>query len=913
LQYSLDNAAYDGDTILLLHDNTNEDFLLEFNETVSIPLNNLVIKSRDGYQGYNIKAANHLDALFDFKRNDSKIRLIGIEFSDVTFLEVNDKNITVELIKSEIKNSQKPIMSFAGTNDTSNTRVFITDSLVIVNGPIINHTSDNDELSLYIKDSQITRGIVSSTTTTSSFDMTLKNVLYNVYQEEKSGEEEEEEMIKIIKNTTLNKAQIHLYNLTITGNFNTTNFLNCSGCELNGTGIHFQNTTIGLAFALYETSATIDLIELEYTTTNKGFIYLDQTNLHLNTFNGHDKNSFYFVPVIDANETTRLHINELRLTDSDSFRSQLVRVVKSDVNLTLATVKRCNFTKSEVLRDAADGVFRVSDLHISNSFCHQAILVSWKEPVHNTSGTMIVEKCKLVNNTGDSTFIGVVDAKRFEIHNAVIKGNNVENIFFMQHNRATKFENLKITENTFEKCFELKQSNIDINGVNITYNKAKKHGKALLYENDDGKNFTISIQNFYSTIINHDEYDHVGAIFSIDITESSLTLKNVLIDVKDMAYQQIKGVHLKFKTLNTRVKPALEIFCPTNYNPSHVKHLLSEFYTFSIDCLSCPRGSYSMERGYENIKRIDNEGFDTIEWKNGNRTYLHQDTPLIRKCRDCPAGGNCTGHGIIKSLGNYYGGLHDKQIEFSPCPNSYCCTNFGQLCVNYTSCNYNRRGTLCGICDHGYYESYFSPKCIAKTKCTSGNQERFWVIFTMTALILTLVICTTKDFAIVTAYLLNHLRIKLYRVLQKLLKSKGHDLPIISNGIDLSSFVVYNNQVVINGCMQKGPRPRKFIFSAVMQILLSFFQIVSLISLKTGSTENRTLTKVINLFNLQIAVKEAEELCPSPRFTVIWKHFTKNVLFIVTMLLFLKLSAVLNGSGTRTFHCLQLCRFTVLK
>ena len=588
----------DDHKVLLLHDNEHEDFVLEFNETIDIPFKSLVIKSLSGYQT-KINATQNLETLFNFNQNNVEIRLVGITFSEATFFKINDKNITVDLVKCKIINSQKPIITFVGTNETSTTKLTITESSINVNGPIFNHTSDNDEIILRIKDSQITGGTISSTTT-SPFNMRLENVLYKIHQK---GDEEEDEMIKIVKNTT-NKAQVLLHNLTITGNLNTTNFLNCTGCELKGTRIHFKNTTMGRGFTLFDSNGIIDEIELERTNTMNGVMYLDNSNIHLKTFNGHNQNRFSFVPVIDANQTTMLHIEKLRLVDSDSFRSQLVRVVKSEVNVISVTVQRCNFTLSEVLRDAADGVFRVEDLHISDSFCHQAILVSWKLPIHNTTGIMIVEKVTLTNNTGDSTFIGVVDAERFEFRNGVIKGNNVENIFFMQRNLATKFENLTITENTFEKCFELKQLNIDINGVDITYNKAKKHGKALLYENDDGKNFTINIQNFHSTIINHDEYDHWGAIFSIDITESSLTLENVTIDVKDMSHQQIKGVHLKFKTLNTRVKPALEITCPTNYNPNHIEHLLSEFYTFTIDCLPCPRGSYSMERGFEDIIKI---------------------------------------------------------------------------------------------------------------------------------------------------------------------------------------------------------------------------------------------------------------------------------------------------------------------
>ena len=63
---------------------------------------------------------------------------------------------------------------------------------------------------------------------------------------------------------------------------------------------------------------------------------------------------------------------------------------------------------------------------------------------------------------------------------------------------------------------------------------------------------------------------------------------------------------------------------------------------------------------------------------------------------------------------------------FLPCPPGYCCSNLGQPCTNITSCNYNRRGILCGACMDGFFESYFSTDCVAVSKCTQTNRHQFW-------------------------------------------------------------------------------------------------------------------------------------------------------------------------------------------
>jgi len=885
LQYSLDNAAQDGDTIRLVQTTNDDGNLLEINKTINIVHSSLTIEALANSR-LTIQAANHLNVLFNFKKNFSRIRFKRIVFSNATFFTVTNKTVDLTLHQCTFKSMQKPFVQFVGSNQTSSTSIYIDDSTIDVIGSILNHTttSNNDELFVQIRDSRITGGTITSSSVTSPFDMIMQNVFYDIQQ---SDEDNIEKILINIIAMKHREARITLDKVLVQVNMSTTDFLHCNRCNLTITNISFVNTTINRGFHLERTlgSHQINQIRLESASVKSGFMYLEGSTLGINEIILELNTSIGYDSILNVTQDSNATINSVKVSDVKSKSGQLIAVwYNSNADVKSIDIRRSNFSGSEVLRTGAASQLIVHKIHMSNSHCHQAVLIAGIKH-YNTSGRTILNDFEFLNNTAVSTLIGVVDAELFYIRNTKIIGNSYENTFFIERSTA-QFIDLHIQDNTYEKCFELKKSDIDINGVDISYNKAKKEGKALLYENDDGKRFTINIQNFHSTIINHREYDHKGAIFSIDITDSSLTLVNVTLDVKDMLHQQVKGVHLKFKTLNTLVKPALTITCPSNYNISQNPQLLSGFFTYSIDCVSCPRGSYAINGSSEKILHIDNEGFDVEHWKNDGRTFLHHNTTKIQQCWGCPPGGNCTQG--IKSLGNYYGELKGEKVEFSPCPNSYCCSNLGKPCVNYTSCNHHRRGILCGTCDYGYYESYFSSKCISDKKCTVGNQERFWVIFIATALILTIAICITKDFAIISVHILNDVRLKIAKLMQKLTRSQTKE---ISKEIDFSQFV-YKNQVVINGCMILEQQPRRFIFSAVLQIMLSFFQIVSLISLNSGSAENQTLRRVINLFNLQIAVKEAEELCPSPRFTVIWKYFTKNVLFVVTMVLFLFFSAI---------------------
>ena len=181
----------------------------------------------------------------------------------------------------------------------------------------------------------------------------------------------------------------------------------------------------------------------------------------------------------------------------------------------------------------------------------------------------------------------------------------------------------------------------------------------------------------------------------------------------------------------------------------------------------------------------------------------------------------------------------------------------------------------------GYYESYFSPKCINNNICTPESQQKFWVIYIFTAFLITIAIFATKDVVLILVAIMMYIQKRWLKVKRKMSRDGIKHFP------KHASCIMYQNQRVVNDCLLSEEKPRRFIFSAVLQITLSFFQIVSLLTLKNHAEENKTMTRIIDLFNLQIAVKEAEEICPFQSINIIWISFIKNLLFIATMLTFL--------------------------
>ena len=122
----------------------------------------------------------------------------------------------------------------------------------------------------------------------------------------------------------------------------------------------------------------------------------------------------------------------------------------------------------------------------------------------------------------------------------------------------------------------------------------------------------------------------------------------------------------------------------------------NKFFVLSVSCLFCPSNSYSLY-----ASQLDVISPNEFVEKNTN-------------CYHCPLGGICE-KGKVRAAKNFWGYLSGKQVHFITCPFGYCC--FNKECVNYSSCHTGRTGTLCGQCQKGLNETFFTSDCLPPEKC----------------------------------------------------------------------------------------------------------------------------------------------------------------------------------------------------
>ena len=83
-------------------------------------------------------------------------------------------------------------------------------------------------------------------------------------------------------------------------------------------------------------------------------------------------------------------------------------------------------------------------------------------------------------------------------------------------------------------------------------------------------------------------------------------------------------------------------------------------------------------------------------------------------CSQCPVGAKC--NGSIKALPNYWGYRTNDDVVMIRCPTGYCCQD-DESCQTFDTCNSNRSGPLCGVCEMGLAESLFDQTCVPLEKC----------------------------------------------------------------------------------------------------------------------------------------------------------------------------------------------------
>eukprot|EP00111_Clytia_hemisphaerica_P002549 TCONS_00007264-protein len=829
----------------------------------------------------------------------------NLELNNVTLFsdETVNTNVYFTINDCTIQGSKPIIKTLPNRNQTKTNdflAIDIRNSTIDISGYIIQHSAAS-LLKINIQDSSILTGAIFTNT---SLNLNIHNTRF----EGGVTSRQQTTQAKILEiSGNPQQTLINLTNIEITGNHFRKTFLHCKNSDIYIHNISLRDCKIGQLFDFTDVTSIIEGGISLIGVQSEG-AYLIDTKKSIVKFTGLVNLLDSHAKLLKGQQKSHLIFDHLQVIDTVAEHI-LMQLAHSQMTVRELKLQRHHCTHTAVFIQNSNVTIENAEI-LNSKFQFGFFLFS--------NSRLIINRGRYLENEVSTNFWGIAGS-HIALYNTEFHKNKgwqghklaMNNIIAAEQKSNVIFKNINITENAYFSGIKASSSNMDLNYINFVDNRAYSHGKTVIYEGETcDQSFNISIQNIFARITNQQDFEHMSAIFSIDIIHSALILDNVVIDVQSMSYPQISTLHLRFATLNTKVlqnpnNTAYIVKCPPSYNPSGIPKLQFDFYSYTLLCIPCSRGTYTLARGSESLRYIDNVDWDVETWKNNDRTFDVKDFTHVQGCTACPAGGNCTFG--IKSQGNYYGQIkketeESEEVEFIPCPSFYCCSNLQKTCQNITSCNTNRKGTLCGSCEDGFFENYFYPTCISNNECTAVKMRRFWLVYTATAFVLTILIFSIKDLSYFLAGVALYLKVKLTALQKKFMKTRSLERYKKTPGS-----INYNGHQIINDCLAEPEKPRRFIFSAVLQITLAFFQIVSLIKLRNQSNTSKTMTRIFDLFNLQIALDEAEIVCPFESMNVVWKYFIKNVLFIICMVMFLIIATLIN-QFIRLFKCKSICK-----
>ena len=247
------------------------------------------------------------------------------------------------------------------------------------------------------------------------------------------------------------------------------------------------------------------------------------------------------------------------------------------------------------------------------------------------------------------------------------------------------------------------------------------------------------------------------------------------------------------------------------------------------------------------------------------------------KCHSCPIGAIC--ENTIKTRDNFHGLVKknqskQKQYEFLICPERYCCSRETVPCSAVSTCASHRRGRLCGACKRGYFISLTNNDCIHNSECTLERKIEFWLIFILASIALAFLLTFSKD-------------------IKELLKSfaskiKSNVLMKFSNGEPAST--PENDEVI--SIQPESIEGDQISLSCIFNILVSFYQLKSLITLKNTRQNTGFIDQFFNIEFISRSRKHMQYLCPLEDITVVQRELLMGYINPLIMVLTVGLSLV---------------------
>ena len=511
--------------------------------------------------------------------------------------------------------------------------------------------------------------------------------------------------------------------------------------------------------------------------------------------------------------------------------------------------------------------------------------------------SLFIQSCNFENNTVKRSLIFVTTLKVFTwigggeasiINNTNITMNIISNdvIEVWFEKQKITIHRLNVLKNSFRSCFAVSNGKVLIHNSVINNNNATGVGKLTNFHEKSSFSASeffnidkgLEMKNVRSSF-NADELEN--PVILIELQNGFLRMENVTLQLSEaIAIHTLPVIDIATDRRNLNVTLDLKVSCPVNYNPSNSTHISARRFGYRLSCDSCPRGLYSSHGGSEYLNDLTSESVKDLYF-DGVALAGVSSVKNSTNCIACPPGATCNYK--LLSRGNFYGFINKNgKYEFITCPKNYCCSQEGAPCTSYNTCNVNRNGLLCGSCTEGNYISYFSNKCVEASKCTASNRLMFWMFYFGSATSLTLVLCFVED-------LLNVLKMILLFIKRKILKKsvkRNQEGPKNGENSEMESLQIHNHSSVAHSNENQTQKeiPNQISYSAIFNILASFYQLQNLLQVPVDDKDQWSFTSLIsNFFNLNIMLRRVDKFCPSKSKIAICRDVLKNLFLPLSM------------------------------
>ena len=498
--------------------------------------------------------------------------------------------------------------------------------------------------------------------------------------------------------------------------------------------------------------------------------------------------------------------------------------------------------------------------------------------------TSVIRDCLFTGNSnlyGGTVFILKVNTSH--IYKSIFVGNKG-----IRGGALVFFSEVIYSNITF--CDLINNSAIKVGGAISINNNGNVYIKNCNFKNNTASILGSTIYNVakLSLVNTTIESEQSSTSYVIHSQIGSLNLENVVLMVTDIA---MKGVSVSMlpiifvtSAIGINVTNGLNISCPINHNVdiknnsynAYKFHITSTLYV--IQCRSCSRGTYSIDKGKVFTTSISENAYvDTVT------------------CYKCPNGGTC--HSGIKAMDNFWGyqNTSSQKIEFLPCPLTYCCSNKTNPCSSYNTCNYGRTGILCGTCIDNFTQGFLTTKClpINSVVCNVGLFCTYFICYSLFYTLFWMYITSVSKFIkkIIVAVKMKCAHRKISNGGAEYDADKNRHLPL---NLDSSS----DQHTCISSSGENVKIGDEFLSSGLLKLLFYYYQIASLINVElpisvyhTHGYISQVKKAISGIFNFRFIIYQ--NICPTNNLNKIdreFMNFALELTFFLNLFIFYVLS-----------------------